>query len=674
MKRLQWLIVLPLLFLSLGVLPLAMPKSAQAADSTSVFSTPQGGYYNVPTDTGTTDDSERWDATITIPTDTQQNEGFVSRNFSSFFVDVANAIVNLFGLHSIDQLAKSTRYLFWGALDNNDLRVVSAIVIPFTAIAWILALVSGQIFSIRLAYSSMNSRRKLKIQEFLEHWFVGALLLTFGLKIINIIFQLSSVLTDTFLGAMPNGTFNPLKIMDMNKDGTGLALALFSLAVIGITFAMNFIYLQRYVMMLVYACLAPFFFTMYFYDHTRDRFWNWVKNLITLAFMPAAHSFMMMLYMYVSNIRDSYMFRLVFLLLFISITEVILNLGGLSAGTGGLSNNVLTGLGLGIALSGIRGVGGMFAAVNGGGGVEGALAMKMGMDQMNSGIGKPGSGAISGSGTGVTANSGTFGINTAGVLSGSNPQVSRAQAFKNAATNIGSKVGAIAGGMGGAVMGAATGNMGMMSLGGVMGSTYGGKVGGATTGRMAGSYAVNSQINDEMRNNNLTYDEAKEKLFGAGPNLPSELDSLRPQIADANVAGIQGSFVPGFLRGVVPTNQNRINREISQAMASAMMPMANIIPQEGDKMFSRAYADHTEFYYQPNGQSPQLVDVSSVGDRMAGMNNAIETVQEYRGKKNSQGNVDIDWQDVHRVSVDANSGLGSPGVPWTWNTRNSLLQ
>lgn len=673
MKRLRWFIILPLLLLNLGILSMAYPATVYAEDTSSVFSTPQGGYYNVPKDK-LDDPDAKWDA-ITIPADAQQGESFVTKNFSAFFVDCANDVVNFFGLHSIDQLAKSTRYLFWGALDNNDVRIVSAVVLPFITVAWIMALISGKVFFVRLAWSSMNSRRKLRIQEFFGYWFVGALLLTFGLKIVNILFQLSSVFTDTFLGAMPNGTFNPLLISGDAKAGTGLALALFSLAVIGITFAMNFIYLQRYVMMLVYACLAPMFFTMYFYDATRERFWNWLKNLITLAFMPAVHSFMMMLYMYSSTMRDSYMLRLVFLLLFISITEVILNLGGLSAGTGGLGNHVLTGLGLGIALSGARGVGGMFAAINGGGGVEAALAMRMGMDQKNSGIGKPGAGVISSSAAGLGSN----GINTAGVLSGSNPRVARTQAFKNAAMNIGSKLGSMAGGMGGAVMGAATGNMGMMSLGGVMGSSFGGKVGGATTGGVAGAGAVQGQIlGQQIRGlasgNPISRDGAKEEVFGAGPNLPAELDSLRPQIAAANIAGLQGSIVPGVLRGVVPTNQNRINGNISQAMASALQPMANITPQEGDRMFSRAYADHTEFYYQPNGQSSQLVDVTSVGDRMAGMNNAIETVQEYRGRNNSQGNMDYNWQDVQRVSVDANSPMGSPGVPWTWNTRNSLMQ
>src|SRR5690606_28073318 len=112
------------------------------------------------------------------------------------------------------------------------------------------------------------------------------------------------------------GTFNAIQIADFGegfaKAKSGLAMALFSLAVVGVTFAINLIYLQRYVMLLIYAALSPVFFTYYFFDSTRNQFWNWIRNLVTLAFMPAVHGLMMYLYSVATHVGENYLLRLVF--------------------------------------------------------------------------------------------------------------------------------------------------------------------------------------------------------------------------------------------------------------------------------------------------------------------------------------------------------------------------
>lgn len=696
MRRKQ-LYIFPLILLFLALLLGINGPSVEA----SVLTAPDGGYYNVPTGTKFSEESI-YDAQINIPKEAQEGASFVTKNFSAFIVDFANAVLNFFGLHSIDQLARSTTHLFWGALDLNDVKIISMITIPLTAVAWTVAAVSYKVFSVKLAVTTMNSRKRVKIYEFFETWLMGALLLTFGMQLINLIFQVASIFTDTFLSGIPGGTFNPIKLGNfadgvVAKAGSGIAYALLGFAMVGLTFGLNLMYLQRYVMLLVYAALAPVFFAMYFFDTTRNLFWNWIKNLVSLAFIPVAHSLLMLLYTYASySMGDHHLLRLVFLLLFMVITESILNLGGLSAGTGGLSNHVLTGLGLGIALSGIRGLGGVFSALNASGNVEGALAT-MGAGREETGLKRPGSEVGASQGTG---GAGSAAGNIAGALSGANQRLARTKAFVEHAKNVGSKFGAVAGGVSGAVMGASTGNMGMMALGGITGSSGGSKVGATASRKIAGVGAVQGQIigeqlkshipssieGSEVSKKPLTRSEIKENLFGAGPNLPNEFESLRPQITEANIAGLQGTM-PSFSMGSVTTSggtkipvpkvglasANRMNSELASAISSQISSVTDIAPQEGDRAFSRAYADHTEYYYQPAGQQPILVDYTMEGDRMASMDRAIETVQEYRGKKDDQGNMVYQWHDVQRVSVSPSQELGSPGMPWTWNTRKSIV-
>ena len=678
LKRIRQMRVIPLLLVVM-VLFIGLQSNAVAA---SVLTAPDGGYYNVPTE-GKLNDSSIYEAQISIPEGAQKGDGFVTKNFTTFLVDCSNSILNFFGLHSIDQLARSTTHLFWGALDTNDVKIISMVVIPMIAVAWTVAAVSFKWFSVKLALSTMNPRKRARILEFFGNWFIGALLLTFGIQLVNLIFQASSIFTETFLAGIPGGTFNAIQIANFGdgfaKAKSGLAMAFFSLAVVGVTFAINLIYLQRYVMMLIYASLSPLFFTYYFFDTTRDQFWNWIRNLITLAFMPAVHSLMMYLFTVVTYVGDNYLLRLVFLILFIGITESILNLGGLSAGTGGIGNHVLTGLGLGITMSGMRGLGGMFSVLGAGGGSEGAL-LASGLNQGDRDIGRPGEKVAGG------RSWGEYTPGTSSVLSGSNQSLSRTQAFVNHARNVGSRVGAVAGGVGGAVMGAATGNMGMMALGGMVGSTTGSKVGAASSQKVAGVGAVQGQILGEQMMNKVSRGEAKENLFGAGPNLPQELEEFRPQITEANIAGIQGAMPRVYMGSsmgedgmeyefpqVSWSSPAQMNKGLAGAIASKLSSVDNITPQEGDRAFSRAFADHTEYYYQPAGQSPMLVDYTAVGDKMAGTGRAIETVQEYKGRKDDQGNLNYNWHDVKRVSVSPNESLGNPGVPWTWNTRKSIL-
>lgn len=681
-KRRKAIIILHLtLVIVFTVLPLFLNTGLALAegDSRDVME------YNVPT--GERNSSAFTNNLLTVP---DEGESWISKNAASLVVSLVNGIIKILGLHPIDELALNTTYLFWGALDTNDVHIVSSVIIPLTGVAWLIAGISMQFFGIQLAHSTMNARRRAKIYEFFEGWFVGAILLTAGPRLLNLVFQASSTLVVAFLksplmlstsGRLSNG-FDPIYIAQSapHGPGTAVAVALFALATVGITLALNFLYLQRYVMLFIYSALSPIFFATYFFEKTRSVFWNYFKEVLALALTPAVHALMIYLYMAIAhNTADNTLLRLVFLIMFIPISEMIRKFLGVAGGTGGLGQNFLTGIGMGTALAGARALGGLASAVAGGGAVNNAVSTLMsGGKQVGAG------------GAAVQT--------VAGMFSGGNANLSKAQALVNHAKNIGKHMGGLAGAVGGAVMGASTGNMGMLALGGLGGYSVGEKMGGAAAQRAAGNVtgqilghgvgeaakgawdampggdlvgAVKAGVGQLAENVKSTVpfsesrQEMKDKLFGADQTMPANpvFQGQRGNIANANIAALKGQT----------HKANRISADIAKSMQSAVVSPGSVTPQQGDIAYARAFPNRTEFYYQQQGQDPVLMDISSEGDKRAGYDTPVESVMELATRRGSAGNSasDFEWKEIGRRVMPLNS-QNQTGLP-TWNTGASIF-
>ena len=598
--------------------------------------------------------SETW-------TKLKDNQGFLANNITDLFINLINGIFNFFGLYSVDQLARNTTHNFWGALSEEEwTKVVKPFVMGFTVIAWMVAGVSIQIFSLKLATSTMNARRRASVIDYFQNWFVGAVFLAVGPRAINMIFQASSALITTMSSAIGNRPFNPITDVfsqQLNNSalglGTPIAIVIYLLVVTGVTFMLNFIYLQRYVTLFVYAILCPIFMTFYFFDNTRNLFWNWIKELIGLAFMPAIHMLLIAIYMAIAGGTTNFMLRLVFLIMFIPLSEMIRKLTSTSGGTSGVAENLLGGMGMGLAMQGVRTLSGAAGAMAGGGMAEAALfGGGMGMGASGGGGGKAG-----GTSSGISSTSGGpagfFGQGNASGGVGMEEMMSTV----NTAKGFGAKTGGVMGAIAGGLMGAGTGNMGGIMMGAMVGQKAGGGVGGKAAGRTAGQMVVNQATYPLDANGNDLYEgmskeQRQEAAFGPGADAPSDMSSgMRQDIATRNMAMVKGQA------GKASQLNAQINaaldgqRDIAQGTAESL--------QCGDSLMSMGYSDHTDYYRKTEKGVQGLLYSTQQGDKRAINGKAVRSEFEVDEKRN--------FKETSRSIVNAGDTAGKTGLPQGWN-------
>jgi Type IV secretory pathway, VirB6 components len=603
----------------------------------------------------------------------KEGQGYLANNLVDLLISAINAVFNFLGLYSVDQLAENTMGNFWGALSAADMKTVSPFVTAFTVIAWMVAGVSIQLFSMKLAASTMNARRRASVIDYFQNWLLGAVLLAVGPRAINMIFQASSAVIKAMYMSIGERPFNPITDVFTalaNKTsslaGTGLAVVVYLLVVTGVTVMLNFIYLQRYVTLYVYAVLSPVFVSFYFFDKTRTLFWNWIKELIGLAFMPAVHMVLIAIYMTIAGTTSgsNMLLQLVFLVMFIPMSEMVRKLTSISGGNSGVAENLLGGMGMGVAMQGVRTITGATGAITGGGMAESVLfgAGISGSGNNGSMVAATGGGKMSGgrmgggSSTGGSASSPTGFFGRGDPATGAGNMEQMMSAVSLAKGGFGAKAGGFAGAIAGGLIGAGTGNMGGIEMGTAAGLRVGGKIGRYQSGKAAGQREVyrathpKGELGEDLYEG-LSDDERQERAFGPGPDAPSDMSpEMRQNITARNMAMVLGDN----------RQASQLNAQINSDLGGMREKAHSMGLGENDNLISMGYSDHTDYYKTNSDGAQEWLYSSQQGNKNATGGRAVRT-------EFSVG-ADRSFKEVNRSIVSVGDIKGNSGLPQGWNT------
>lgn len=671
MRRIRAFLFLAIMVFSLVSGPTVVlarldPSHDGMVPSTSTTSPNDPSTFNIPRANPLSQSDQHITGGLALPDQSREGIGFLANNVTDFLISFINAIVGVFGLHSIDQLAVSTKDNFWGALSVTDMKVVSPFVITFSVIAWMVAGVSIQIFAMKLAASTMNARRRASVIDYFQNWFVGAIFLAVGPRAINLIFQAaSSVIWSMykFIGERPFNPISGINNMFANDPsfgvGAALGLVAYLLVVTGVTLMLNFIYLQRYVTLFVYAILSPIFMSFYFFDNTRALFWNFIKELIGLAFMPAVHMILIAVYMTIADTAgtSNLLLRLVFLIMFIPLSDMVRKLTSTSGGTSGVAENLLGGMGMGLAMQATRTLSGGAGAVMMGGGLAEAALFGGGMGGGGSPSGAKSS--VGGAGGGSNAFGGAAGF----FGGGSGGGMSQVMDAVNSSKVSGGKIGGIAGTIAGGLMGAGTGNMAGIMMGGSIGQRAGSNAGSSVAGGIAAeremhnaTHALDEKGNDAFAGlsgdqRDLLQQQRNEEVFGPGADAPSDMSSgMRQSITARNMSMVRGDT----------EYASDLNSQINSSLGSMREAAMSAGVQSGDNLTSMGYSDHTDYYKSNADGSQDWLYSSQAGDKNAGAGTAVRSqftvVDDGKFKESSRAKVSV-----------GDISPSKTGLPQGWN-------
>lgn len=560
-----------------------------------------------------------------VTKDTSSN--IVERLFGTFISAIPSAMLNMLGLRDINQLVydysgftsddnsttSTNPTMVWNTFSKQDYsNIIAPMNNGLTSVAWLIALALLYLTLIKLARAGANSQRRSSAFAMIEDWFLGAIFIAGGMILISVLFQILHITLTAlqphkitnFLGSKESTTGNFIEDM--------VIAPLYILALAGIEVALNFIYLQRYFVLLVLIGSAPLFNALYFHEKTRSAFTYYWKELIGNIFMPFFHAFFLFIYSLVSTNTGSTNIgmipQLMFLIMMIPISNMLRSILGL-AGTGkGLGENLLMGLGLGATMGMMRSFSNLGAVLSGGGSEAGqAMMTNSMMGGMGSNIGLRGE-SSSGSALGQ--------ITGGEYMNQMSNRVSRMR-------RIGGALGQAYGAVGGAVFGAATGggNMTMM-----MSAMAGNRVGASAGSSMGGAAAVapiaaksatllspekREQLGNAMTrfsggridgaawaDRPLGSDAYNEALGGSSPLSTGLSRESRIELGKANAS----SLVAQGLRGtpfVGQAMENRANNAVTNAASSVMNEVgsnSNVPWESGDIMEKVSTANGAAIY------------------------------------------------------------------------------
>jgi len=503
----------------------------------------------------------------------KQEPNIVERLFGTFISSIPGAVLNFFGLKDLyeliygfsgfsekgtDEHPVPTPTMVWRVFSTADFNYI---IMPFNTglknVAWTIALAILYLTCIKMARSNANSQRRASAYTMLEDWIIGTILVGGGMILISTLFTvlnigLSALAPSKHIDFLGSANISKSPIVSTGDFATKMIVAPFYvLALAGIEIALNFIYLQRYFVLIVLISSTPIFCALYFNEKARTAFVYYCKELIGNIFMPLFHAFFLLIY---SRIADHTQVgvipQLMFLIMMIPVSNMMRGILGL-AGTGkGLGENLMMGVGLGATMGMMRSFGNLGAALFGGGADVGEAATA---GAMMGGGGGNRIGALenqSSSSLGQIAGGGYMG-----------QMASRVSTMRRA----GNALGQVYGSIGGAVFGAATGggNMTMM-----MGAMAGNKVGGGMGSSFGGAAAV-APIAMRSAGNSERSNIFNEALGGSSPLAEGLSNDTKIALGKVNTA----SLVSQGLRGtpfVGQAMENRANNASAQAASSVM--------------------------------------------------------------------------------------------------------
>jgi len=401
--------------------------------------------------------------------------GMFAKILGQFLSGIPQAFIKVLQLQDFHELVYGQNdKSVWGVFTPKTYsKVIYPLQSAFKVIAWSVALVMIYLTAIRLARSGANSSRRVKLYSLLENWVVGSILIGGSVYLLDVVFGIANGVVAFF--APPKGQIIDFMQYEpptgaFNFIGQTIITPLIMLAILGVLFALNFIYLQRYFVLIVLISLAPIFAVTWFSDKTRKIFENWFKEIVCLAAMPVGHAFFLYIYFKLDPTGTvSPVGKLFFLILMIPMSDMLRGMLGVGGSGKGINEMLLMGLGLGASIGLGRSLIALgSAAINSnnlGNIVQSPFAVSNAITQTSSVSGA----ASSSSTTGLAP--------SLAQVMGNTDMLHSFQQRVDGARNIGSKVGRVFGGLGGAVMGAAMGSNMTAAMGSIAGTQLGDPLG-----------------------------------------------------------------------------------------------------------------------------------------------------------------------------------------------------
>ena len=526
-----------------------------------------------------------------------------------------------------DKNFENTGPLKWGVFEaktyNNVIKPIQSV---FRALAWTVALLMIYLAALQMARSGANSSRRLKMYASLENWIVGSLLIGSSGYLLDVIFGISNGIVAAL--APPAGTMvNFINYTVPTGPGNFLEQTLITplmmVAIIGVLFALNFIYLQRYFVLIILTAMAPVFGVMWFSDKTRHIFENWFKEIICLAAMPITHALFFYIYTKLAIDTPSMLLQLFFLILMVPMSDMMRGMLGAGGSGKSVSDNLLLGMGMGASMglaNSLMGLG--KAAVGGGGGVMGGSVASI----ANANVG---------------ASSNNFGPPQGGTplaqVMGNSDMISSLRQRVDFGRTAGSKVGRVFGGVSGAVFGAAMGNNMATAMGSMIGSHSGDAVGQGLGGAVAiADMQFRDKFNPEAAGDfysNLGQPNIMQAQVGPDgapvwQREPTDGVTTTPgvgRVTGSNLGGTganQGAFVLDSNGHRVPVLKPVVNPELAQEFGRANFDSVKAyaysgIPMVGAKAAQKAAQSNAMATTTAQSSLPNPVNVAySEGDML----------------------------------------------------------
>lgn len=453
-----------------------------------------------------------------------------------------NLIIHVLFLKDITQLVFPSDGSIWGVFSAGDYRnVITPLYLAFSGLAWSIVLFIIYTSAIGMARAGANSSKRIKMYALLENWIVGAILLAGTIPLINIFFDIALKINAIL---RPPGSIHFLNFSGSagNTLASILIMPLVQLVIIGATFALNFIYIQRYFVLMIFTAMSPLYCATWFSDKTRHIFNNWWKEMLANIFMPVSHA----LFLWIYQVSGQYgsanpVEQMFFLILLIPMSDMIRQMIGAGGGGKGLNNALLLGVGMGASVGLMRNMIGLGEAVSGSQGVQGMLAGGVLSGGSKSAFGG-GGGRVSGSG--APAPLGGAEVPNVGQVMSNNAKTQGLAARVGAARAIGSKVAGAYGAVGGALLGAATGNGQAAAIGGLVGGRVGAQAGHAMSGRAA---LMPSTI-QRMKDPEKFHSELGELNVPEG-TVPNITPEVQQAFGEANFASLKAMAAGGTVGG-----------------------------------------------------------------------------------------------------------------------------
>lgn len=605
-------------------------NTSQRSSNSTTIQSPDYNKINFGAGSNTTPGVAGTNTTGTNLTQSQadDNPGIFSKLLGDLISALPNAIIDVTGLVDLPNLVfndggslgiPGTGQQIWGIFSREEYdKVIKPYHTAFTRLAWIIVVGLIYVAGIQLARAGASSTKRVRLYSIIENWFVGAVLLGGNVLIMDTVFKISQGAIKFF---EPSNMFKFIDFMQFNFGhpinalGKLLVSPLIMIAILGVTFALNFIYAQRYFVMIVLTALAPLFCVTWFSDKTRHIFENWWKEIIALAAMPVTHAFFLDIYQRYSSVHTvDPVLQLFFLILMIPMSDMVRGMIGAAGSGKGLNNNLLLGIGLGASLGLAKSMMSLGEAAVGSGAIQAGAGMLRGAAQ-----------AIPGGG-GINVPGASDGQPSLSQIMGNNEMLQGFQQRVVAGRNIGSKVGRVFGGLGGAVFGAATGNNMAAAMGSMMGTQVGDSLGAGFGGGLsvAGTQLTErfspkaaEQIFEGLGQGNIMQartgadgeslwerDEGGQfKLDGNGHRIPIMEpivnSALAKEFGRASFAGVKAQAYSG-----VPLVGNRLAQSATKVSTQATAAAQTMLPNPLDTsyrpgdMIQRVTTDSGSHYYK----------------------------------------------------------------------------